>query len=175
VINLCFRLLKVPTPNSILYITCRAETAQERRRLGRALWQRGCENSESGDRGAQCGLRRLAIGNLKPADKLVAEDRRNPSTEEGGDAKVRRMIFVSDEIVCTCKFGGGDFCITKKNWGRCPLVGNYQKPRFKGQTRECIVADWEYQERMGSERDVSRLVFASAFYDGTCKLCVDTL
>ena len=41
----------------------------------------------------------------------------NPSTEEGGDAKLRRSVFVSDETVCTCEIARAEFCITKKKSG----------------------------------------------------------
>jgi hypothetical protein len=62
-----------------------------------ALWQRGCGNSECCARDTQCGRRGYEIGNLRRADKLVAEARRNPSTEEGGGAKLWRVSFVSNE------------------------------------------------------------------------------
>ncbi len=38
-----------------------------------------------------------------------------PTCEEGGDAKVWRSVFVSEETVCTYGIATADFCITEKN------------------------------------------------------------
>ena len=46
--------------------------------------------------------------------ETVGADATYPSTEEGGDAKVRSMISASGEMLCTYEIVDTDFCITKK-------------------------------------------------------------